>query len=104
MVHDSIDEVMKTFVEAIVLVVLVIFFFLQSWRAVLITCLTIPVSLIGTLAVMAALGYSINTLTLFGLILAIAIEEDDATVEPENATRILDEEKLDSLAATAQSI
>ena len=76
-VHDSIDEVMKTFVEAIILVVLVIFFFLQSWRAVLIPCLTIPVSLIGTLAVMAALGFSINTLTLFGLILAIAIVVDE---------------------------
>ena len=92
-VHDSIDEVMKTFVEAIILVVLVIFFFLQSWRAVLIPCLTIPVSLIGTLAVMAALGFSINTLTLFGLILAIAIVVDDAIVVTENATRILDEGK-----------
>ena len=67
-VHDSIDEVMKTFIEATVLVVLVMFFFLQSWRAVLIPCITIPVSLIGTLAVMAALGFSINTLTLFGLV------------------------------------
>lgn len=99
-VHDSIDEVMKTFVEAIILVVLVIFFFLQSWRAVLIPCLTIPVSLIGTLAVMAALGFSINTLTLFGLILAIAIVVDDAIVVTENATRILDEGKLDARAAT----
>ena len=95
-VHDSIDEVMKTFVEAIILVVLVIFFFLQSWRAVLIPCLTIPVSLIGTLAVMAALGFSINTLTLFGLILAIAIVVDDAILVTENATRILDEGKLDA--------
>ena len=89
-VHDSIDEVMKTFVEAIILVVLVIFFFLQSWRAVLIPCLTIPVSLIGTLAVMAALGFSINTLTLFGLILAIAIVVDDAIVVVENASRLLE--------------
>lgn len=103
-VHDSIDEVMKTFVEAIVLVVLVIFFFLQSWRAVLIPCLTIPVSLIGTLAVMAALGFSINTLTLFGLILAIAIVVDDAIVVTENATRILDEGKLDARAATEQAM
>ena len=60
-VHDSIDEVMKTFIEATVLVVLVMFFFLQSWRAVLIPCITIPVSLIGTLAVMAALGFNNNT-------------------------------------------
>lgn len=103
-VHDSIDEVMKTFVEAIILVVLVIFFFLQSWRAVLIPCLTIPVSLIGTLAVMAALGFSINTLTLFGLILAIAIVVDDAIVVTENATRILDEGKLDARAATEQAM
>ena len=103
-VHDSIDEVMKTFVEAIILVVLVIFFFLQSWRAVLIPCLTIPVSLIGTLAVMAALGFSINTLTLFGLILAIAIVVDDAIVVTENATRILDEGKLDARVATEQAM
>ena len=90
-VHDSIDEVMKTFIEATVLVVLVMFFFLQSWRAVLIPCITIPVSLIGTLAVMAALGFSINTLTLFGLVLAIAIVVDDAIVVVENVTRLLDE-------------
>ncbi len=103
-VHDSIDEVMKTFVEAIILVVLVIFFFLQSWRAVLIPCLTIPVSLIGTLAVMAVLGFSINTLTLFGLILAIAIVVDDAIVVTENATRILDEGKLDAREVTGQAM
>ena len=90
-VHDSINEVMKTFVEATILVVLVMFFFLQSWRAVLIPCITIPVSLIGTLAVMALLGFSINTLTLFGLILAIAIVVDDAIVVVENVTRLLDE-------------
>ena len=90
-VHDSIDEVMKTFIEATVLVVLVMFFFLQSWRAVLIPCITIPVSLIGTLAVMAALGFSINTLTLFGLVLASAIVVDDAIVVVENVIRLLDE-------------
>ena len=90
-VHDSINEVMKTFIEATILVVLVMFFFLQSWRAVLIPCITIPVSLIGTLAVMAALGFSINTLTLFGLVLAIAIVVDDAIVVVENVTRLLDE-------------
>lgn len=90
-VHDSIDEVLKTFIEATVLVVLVMFLFLQNWRAVLIPCLTIPVSLIGTLTVMAALGFSINTLTLFGLILAIAIVVDDAIVVVENVTRLADE-------------
>lgn len=90
-VHDSIDEVMKTFIEATILVVLVMFFFLQSWRAVLIPCITIPVSLIGTLAFMAILDFSINTLTLFGLVLAIAIVVDDAIVVVENVTRLLDE-------------
>ena len=90
-VHDSISEVLKTFVEATILVVLVMFLFLQNWRAVLIPCLTIPVSLIGTLAAMAALGFSINTLTLFGLILAIAIVVDDAIVVVENVTRLADE-------------
>lgn len=108
-VHDSIDEVLKTFLEATLLVVLVMYFFLQSWRAVLIPCLTIPVSLIGTLAVMAALGFSINTLTLFGLILAIAIVVDDAIVVVENATRLLDEgdsdgTKLDSRVATEKAM
>lgn len=72
-IHASIDEVMVTFFETTLLVVLVIFLFLQNWRAVIIPCITIPVSLIGTLAVMAAFGFSINTLTLFGLILAVAL-------------------------------
>lgn len=73
MIHASIDEVMVTFFETTLLVILVIFLFLQNWRAVIIPCITIPVSLIGTFAVMAAFGFSINTLTLFGLILAVAI-------------------------------
>ena len=108
-VHDSINEVMKTFVEATILVVLVMFFFLQSWRAVLIPCITIPVSLIGTLAVMALLGFSINTLTLFGLILAIAIVVDDAIVVVENVTRLLDEaeakgEKIDMRKLTEKAM
>lgn len=89
-IHASIDEVMVTFFETTLLVVLVIFLFLQNWRAVIIPCLTIPVSLIGTLAVMAAFGFSINTLTLFGLILAIAIVVDDAIVVVENASRLLE--------------
>ena len=108
-VHDSINEVMKTFVEATILVVLVMFFFLQSWRSVLIPCITIPVSLIGTLAVMAALGFSINTLTLFGLVLAIAIVVDDAIVVVENVTRLLDEaeskgEKIDMRKITEKAM
>ena len=103
-VHDSINEVMKTFVEATILVVLVMFFFLQSWRAVLIPCITIPVSLIGTLAVMALLGFSINTLTLFGLILAIAIVVDDAIVVVENVTRLLDEAEAKGEKANMRQI
>ena len=108
-VHDSINEVLKTFIEATILVVLVMFLFLQNWRAVLIPCLTIPVSLIGTLAVMAALGFSINTLTLFGLILAIAIVVDDAIVVVENVTRLADEalakgEKIDMRRITEEAM
>lgn len=89
-VNSSIHEVLKTFVEATILVVLVIFFFLQNWRAVIIPCVTIPVSLIGTLSVMEILGFSINILTLFGLVLAIAIVVDDAIVVVENVTRLMD--------------
>lgn len=89
-INASIDEVLVTFLETTLLVVLVIFIFLQNWRAVIIPCITIPVSLIGTLAVMTALGFSINTLTLFGLILAVAIVVDDAIVVVENASRLLE--------------
>ena len=89
-INASIDEVLVTFLETTLLVVLVIFLFLQNWRAVIIPCITIPVSLISTLAVMAALGFSINTLTLFGLILAVAIVVDDAIVVVENASRLLE--------------
>lgn len=102
--RSSIHEVLFTFVETTVLVILVIFLFLQNWRATLIPCLTIPVSLIGTLAVMELLGFSINTLSLFGLILAIAIVVDDAIVVVENATRILDEEKLPPREATEKAM
>lgn len=88
-VNASIHEVLITFLITTLLVVLVIYLFLQNLRAVIIPCLTIPVSLIGTLAVMQLLGFSINTLTLFGLILAIAIVVDDAIVVVENASRLL---------------
>ena len=103
-VRSSIHEVLYTFLETTLLVVLVIFLFLQNWRATLIPCLTIPVSLIGTLAVMQLLGFSINTLTLFGLILAIAIVVDDAIVVVENATRIIDEEGLSPREATEKAM
>ena len=102
--RSSIEEVLFTLLETTVLVILVIFLFLQNWRATLIPCLTIPVSLIGTLAVMLLLGFSINTLSLFGLILAIAIVVDDAIVVVENATRILDEEKMSPREATEKAM
>ncbi|MBW0149259.1 efflux RND transporter permease subunit [Marinobacter arenosus] len=90
----SIDEVIVTLFQAVGLVILVVFLFLQNWRATLIPSIAIPVSLIGTFAVMALLGYSINTITLFGLVLAIGIVVDDAIVVIENVERILQEEKL----------
>lgn len=86
-VDVSIKEVIKTLGEAMLLVVLVVYVFLQSWRATVIPILAVPVSLIGTFAGMAALGFSINTLTLFGLVLAIGIVVDDAIVVVENVER-----------------
>ncbi len=104
-VNSSIHEVLKTFAEATILVVLVIFFFLQNWRAVIIPCITIPVSLIGTLAVMEVLGFSINMLTLFGLVLAIAIVVDDAIVVVENVTRLMNTGKYaDTREATQHAM
>ena len=103
-VRSSIHEVLYTFLETTILVIFVIFLFLQNWRATLIPCLTIPVSLIGTMAVMLLLGFSINTLTLFGLVLAIAIVVDDAIVVVENATRILDEGELGPREATEKAM
>ena len=103
-VSSSIKEVLFTIIETTILVILVIFLFLQNWRATLIPCLTIPVSLIGTFAVMLLLGFTINTLTLFGLILAIAIVVDDAIVVVENATRIIDEEGLPPREATEKAM
>ena len=86
-IEKSIDAVAETLVEAILLVVLVILVFLQKWRAAVIPVLAIPVSLIGTFAVLAALGYSLNNLSLFGLVLAIGIVVDDAIVVVENVER-----------------
>lgn len=90
----SIDELMVTFIETTLLVMLVIMIFLQNMRAVIIPMLTIPVSLIATFAVMKLLGFTINNLTLFGMLLAIAIVVDDAIVVVEDCTRIIDEGKL----------
>ncbi|MCS2892914.1 efflux RND transporter permease subunit [Parabacteroides faecis] len=103
-INASIDEVLVTFLETTALVVLVIFLFLQNFRAVIIPCLTIPVSLIGTLAVMGALGFSVNTLTLFGLILAIAIVVDDAIVVVENSSRYMDTGKYTAREAVTKAM
>ena len=103
-VRSSIEEVIFTIIETTLLVILVIFLFLQNWRATLIPCLTIPVSLIGTFAVMLLFGFTINTLTLFGIILAIAIVVDDAIVVVENATRIIDQEGLPPREATEKAM
>ncbi len=88
-VKISINEVIKTFIEAIVLVIIIMYFFLQNFRATIIPVIAIPVSIIGTFAGMYALGFSINLLTLFGLILAIGIVVDDAIIVIENVERIL---------------
>jgi len=86
-IEVSIEEVVKTLRDAMILVILVVYLFLQSWRATLIPAVAVPVSLIGTFAGMSALGFSINTLTLFGMILAIGIVVDDAIVVVENVDR-----------------
>ncbi len=93
-VRVSIEEVVHTLLVAIGLVVLTVYVFLQDWRTTLIPTLTIPVSLVGTFAVISVFGFSINTLTLFGLVLAIGIVVDDAIVVVENTQRHLDEEDL----------
>ncbi|QJD30076.1 efflux RND transporter permease subunit [Methylococcus geothermalis] len=86
-VEQSLDAVTRTFFEALALVVLVVLVFLQTWRAAIIPLLAVPVSIVGTFAVMAALGYSLNNLSLFGLVLAIGIVVDDAIVVVENVER-----------------
>ena len=90
----SIEEVQVTLYQAVGLVILVVFLFLQNWRATIIPSIAIPVSLIGTFAFMQLMGYSINTITLFGLVLAIGIVVDDAIIVIENVERILKEEGL----------
>jgi multidrug efflux pump len=103
-VQISIDEVIKTFFEALLLVVLVVFVFLQNWRATLIPVLAIPVSLVGTFAGMYALGFSINLLTLFGLVLAIGIVVDDAIVVIENVERVMRTKKLNAREAAIEAM
>ncbi|WP_111413063.1 efflux RND transporter permease subunit [Billgrantia lactosivorans] len=102
-VRDSITSVIKTLLEAVLLVVLVVTLFLQTWRASVIPLLAVPVSIVGTFAVLYLLGFSINTLTLFGLVLAIGIVVDDAIVVVENVERNI-EEGLAPLAAAHQAM
>ena len=103
-VKVSIREVVITLLEAMALVFLVVFVFLQNWRATLIPFAAVPVSLIGTFAGLLALGYSINTLTLFGMVLAIGIVVDDAIVVLENIERIMHEQHLDAREAAIRAM
>jgi multidrug efflux pump len=103
-IEVSIKEVVKTLGEAMILVILVVYLFLQSWRATLIPGVAVPVSLIGTFAGMAALGFSINTLTLFGMVLAIGIVVDDAIVVVENVERHMSQGRLSPKAAAKKAM
>jgi hydrophobe/amphiphile efflux-1 (HAE1) family protein len=103
-VEQSLKDVVVTLVEAFVLVLIVVFLFLQSWRATIIPMLAVPVSLIGTFAIFAALGFSINTLTLFGMVLAIGIVVDDAIVVVEAVQHRLDVERATPNQATKEAI
>ena len=103
-VKISINEVVKTLVEAIVLVFLVMYLFLQNFRATLIPTIAVPVVLLGTFAILAAFGFSINTLTMFGMVLAIGLLVDDAIVVVENVERVMAEEGLSPKEATRKSM
>ena len=103
-VRLSIHEVVKTLVEAVILVFLVMYLFLQNFRATLIPTIAVPVVLLGTFGVMAAAGFSINTLTMFGVVLAIGLLVDDAIVVVENVERVMSEEGLPPKEATKKSM
>jgi hydrophobe/amphiphile efflux-1 (HAE1) family protein len=103
-VRVSIDEVVKTLFEAIVLVFLVMYLFLQNFRATLIPTIAVPVVLLGTFGILSAAGYSINTLTMFGMVLAIGLLVDDAIVVVENVQRVMEEDKLPPKEATRRSM
>nr|WP_321258230.1 multidrug efflux RND transporter permease subunit [uncultured Pseudodesulfovibrio sp.] len=103
-VSSSIDEVMVTLYEALILVFLVVFIFLQNWRTTIIPMVCVPVSLIGTFALFPVLGFSINTLTLFGLVLAIGIVVDDAIVVVEATQRFIDEDGMSPKEATKKAM
>ncbi|MEZ0231566.1 MAG: efflux RND transporter permease subunit [Methylophilaceae bacterium] len=103
-VKISIKEVVKSLVEAIILVVIIMYLFLQNIRATIIPAIAVPVVLLGTFGVLAAFGYSINTLTMFGLVLAIGLLVDDAIVVVENVERVMSEEGLSPKEATRKSM
>lgn len=103
-VKISVEEVLKTLIEAIILVFLVMYLFLQNFRATLIPTLVVPVALLGTCGLMAAFGFSINVLTMFGMVLAIGILVDDAIVVVENVERIMSEEGLPAKEATRKAM
>lgn len=103
-VRASVTEVVKTLIEAIILVVAIMFIFLQTWRATLIPAMAVPVVLLGTFGLLALFGYSINTLTLFALVLSIGLLVDDAIVVVENVERVMAEQKLSPREATIQSM
>lgn len=103
-ISESIHEVYKTLFEALFLVVLVVFFSLQSWRSTLIPIIAVPISLIGTFGIMLIFGFSLNMLTLLGLVLAIGIVVDDAIVVVENVERLMEEEHLSAYAATHKAM
>ncbi|KDB50285.1 inner membrane efflux protein [Sphaerotilus natans subsp. natans DSM 6575] len=103
-VKVSIEGVAHTLLEAVVLVVLIMYLFMQSWRATLIPAITVPVVLLGTFGVLAVFGYSINSLTMFGLVLAIGLLVDDAIVVVENVERVMAEEGLPPREATRRSM
>jgi multidrug efflux pump len=103
-VTESIKGVVETLVVAIVLVFLVMFLFLQNFRATVITTMTVPVVLLGTFGILAAFGFSINTLTMFGMVLAIGLLVDDAIVVVENVERVMSEEGLSPKEATKKSM
>ncbi|MGO2355759.1 MAG: efflux RND transporter permease subunit [Marinomonas foliarum] len=100
----SIEEVVKTLFEAIALVIIVMFIFLQNWRATLIPAIAVPVVLLGTFGVLEVFGFSINTLTMFGVVLSIGLLVDDAIVVVENVERVMEEEKLSPKEATIKSM
>ena len=103
-IEVSINEVVKTLVEAMILVVFVVYVFLQSWRATIIPTVAVPVSLIGTFAGLYALGFSINTITLFGMVLAIGIVVDDAIVVVENVERHMREDRVSPKEAAKRAM